>query len=94
MITEQRLHATVSGKVQGVGFRYFVAENARRMALHGHVRNLSARRTVEVIAEGPRPILEKLAGTLRCGPPLAEVTSVTLRWQIAKGGLPEFAVRG
>ena len=94
MDTGQRLHATVSGKVQGVGFRYFVAENARRMALHGHVRNISAQRTVEIIAEGPRPTLEKLADTLRCGPPLAEVTSVTLKWQIATGGLPEFAIRG
>jgi acylphosphatase len=94
MNTPQRLHATVSGKVQGVGFRYFVAEQARNMELYGHVRNLPARRHVEVIAEGPKTTLEKLAKLLRCGPPLAEVTSVTLKWHIAKGGLPKFTIHG
>ncbi|HCU72378.1 MAG: acylphosphatase [Chloroflexi bacterium] len=94
MNTAQRLHATVSGKVQGVGFRYFVAKQARDMELDGHVRNLPARNHVEVIAEGPKPTLEKLAELLRCGPPLAEVTSVTLKWKLAKGGLPKFTVRG
>ena len=94
MNTAQRLHATVSGKVQGVGFRYFVTDKARKMKLYGHVRNLPAGRRVEVIAAGQNPILEKLAELLRCGPPLAEVTSVTLKWKIAKGGLPKLTVRG
>lgn len=89
----QLLHATVSGHVQGVGFRYFVAREASRLGIQGHVRNLSVETNVEVVAQGSRPDLDELVIGLRRGPPLAVVESVTLVWQVASGNLPKFEVR-
>ena len=87
------LRATVSGHVQGVGFRYFVAREASRLGLQGHVRNVSVGTNVEVVAQGSRPDLDELVIGLRRGPPLAVVKSVTLVWQVASGNLPKFEVR-
>jgi len=52
----ERLEAVVRGYVQGVGFRAFVAREARRLALAGEVANRPDGR-VEVTAEGARPLL-------------------------------------
>lgn len=70
---------TVSGRVQGVGFRYFVARAARGLGLSGYVRNLP-NGTVEVAAAGDRAALESLATLLAKGPPGAAVKSVELDW--------------
>ena len=58
---------TVAGRVQGVGFRYFVARTARGLGLSGYVRNLPDG-TVEVAASGDRAALESLAALLEKGP--------------------------
>jgi acylphosphatase len=65
----------VSGRVQGVGFRYFVARAARDVQLAGWVRNLSDGR-VEAYAAGSASKLEDFEGRLRTGPPAAVVRSV------------------
>jgi len=88
----QRLHATVRGRVQGVGFRFFVARAGRRLNLRGHVRNLPGGRRVQVVAQGPRPALDALIRELRAGPPLAIVESVTVAWAVPAGDLPAFAI--
>ena len=88
-----RLHATVRGRVQGVGFRFFVVRAGRRLGLRGQVRNLPDGRRVEVIAQGPRPALDALVLQLRAGPPLASVESVNLLWTTPAGDLPAFAIR-
>lgn len=89
----QRLHATVRGRVQGVGFRFFAARVGRRLGICGHVRNLPDGRRVEVIAEGSRPALDVLVQELQAGPPLAHVESVTVRWSPPAGDLQPFGVR-
>jgi acylphosphatase len=89
----QRLHATVRGRVQGVGFRFFVARVGRRLGLKGQVRNLPDGRRVQVIAQGPRSALDALLHELRAGPPLASVESVTVAWSAPAGELPAFAIR-
>ena len=61
-----RLHATVHGHVQGVGFRYFVRDQAQRLALRGWVRNCD-NGDVELEAEGPRPQLERLLRAVQRG---------------------------
>jgi acylphosphatase len=86
-----RLHARVRGYVQGVGFRYFVLARARGSGIRGWVRNRGDG-SVECVAEGPRPRLEKLLGELREGPRGAEVSDVEVDWQPARGDLPEFRV--
>jgi len=65
----------VSGRVQGVGFRAFVAEAARRHAVCGWVRNLGDGR-VEVQAEGEPAAVEALVAACASGPLLARVDAV------------------
>jgi acylphosphatase len=65
----------VEGRVQGVGFRYFVLRTARELGLGGHVRNLPDGR-VEVEAAGPPDELAALEERLRQGPPAARVAAV------------------
>ena len=69
------LHVRVTGIVQGVGFRWFVRERARRLGLSGWVRNL-ADGSVEVAASGDAYQLDLLRGELRRGPNGARVDGV------------------
>jgi acylphosphatase len=86
-----RLHATVRGCVQAVGFRYFVLTRVHGSGIRGWVRN-RADGSVECVAEGPRRRLEWLIGELRRGPRSAAVSEVDVEWQQARGDLPEFRV--
>jgi acylphosphatase len=67
----------VSGRVQGVGFRYFTQDTARREGLTGVVRNLPDGR-VEAVAEGDRESLDRFEAALRRGPSHARVDSVAI----------------
>jgi acylphosphatase len=66
----------VSGRVQGVGFRWFVVQRARELALAGWVRN-AADGSVEACASGPAAALDALEAALRRGPAGARVESVS-----------------
>ncbi len=88
----QELHAFVHGWVQGVGFRYFVVKNALALGLRGYTRNQSDD-SVEVLAQGPRPALERLLSLLRQGPPAAEVSEVRTQWGRPTEHLSGFHVR-
>jgi acylphosphatase len=65
----------VSGMVQGVGFRWFVARHARSLGLTGFARNLPDGR-VEVVVSGPDDALPALEQLLRAGPASAQVEAV------------------
>jgi acylphosphatase len=65
----------VSGRVQGVGFRYFAQRRAEELGLCGWARNLDDGR-VEVYAAGPPERLSDLAAALHMGPRMAEVRGV------------------
>jgi acylphosphatase len=65
----------VSGMVQGVGFRWFVARHARSLGLAGYARNLPDGR-VEVVVSGPDEALPELEQLLRAGPANAQVEKV------------------
>ena len=62
----------ISGRVQGVGFRYFVAREAARLGVTGWTRNLDDGR-VEVLANGTVEQLSDFESRLRQGPPHADV---------------------
>ena len=62
-----RLTAWVHGRVQGVGFRWWVRSRALELGLVGSAANLADGR-VEVVAEGPRPACEALLAALRTDP--------------------------
>jgi acylphosphatase len=65
----------VSGRVQGVGYRYFVLREAEALGIAGFARNLPDGR-VEVIAEGEDEALRRFEALLREGPAFATVTAV------------------
>jgi acylphosphatase len=66
----------VMGRVQGVGFRYFVWREAEALGLDGWVRNM-ADGSVEVLADGPTHTIEELERRLEEGPRFSRVTSVS-----------------
>ena len=88
----QELHAYVHGWVQGVGFRYYVVEHALALGLRGYTRNLRDG-SVEVLAQGTRPALERLLSLLRNGPSAAEVREVRAVWGQPTEHLSGFHVR-
>lgn len=89
--TNTRLHATVTGRVQGVSFRYFVLDEADQLDLSGWVRN-RWNGSVEVVAEGKRQNLEQLLQALRKGPPMASVENVDFEWLAHTGEFSGFSV--
>jgi acylphosphatase len=68
-------HYLVSGRVQGVGFRFFTAEAARDEQVHGWVRNLPDGR-VEIVAEGEAGAIERFERRVRRGPSAGHVDEV------------------
>jgi acylphosphatase len=89
---EARLHAIVEGRVQGVGFRYFVLDQAVSLGITGWVRNRYDE-SVEVLAEGTREKLDSLLGLLGKGPRSAFVTRVKSEWEEPTGEFSRFSVR-
>lgn len=69
------VHLEVTGRVQGVGFRWYIREHARQSGLAGWVRNRPDG-AVEVAAAGTAELLEALTRAARHGPPGAQVTDV------------------
>jgi acylphosphatase len=93
-MAERRLHAVVRGRVQMVGFRYFVLEQAQALNLTGWVRNGDDGESVEVAAEGPENALRELEAALRRGPGSARVDEVSSDWSGAVEDHTGFRVRG
>jgi acylphosphatase len=85
-------HYFVTGRVQGVGFRYFTRAEARREGLHGWVRN-AADGGVEIAAEGDRDALDRFERAVRRGPPSARVEQVEVTDVGAGGRDTGFEVR-
>ncbi|WP_027586452.1 acylphosphatase [Acidipropionibacterium thoenii] len=69
------VHVIVRGKVQGVGFRYFVQETAEALAVSGTVRNC-ADGTVKAELEGPDQAVQAVVDRLKQGPRMARVDGV------------------
>ena len=75
MTDRPAIRLLISGRVQGVGYRYWAAGEARRLGLEGWVRNLADGR-VEIVAFGVPDRLDQLESACRAGPPSARVTQV------------------
>jgi acylphosphatase len=87
-----RLEATVRGRVQGVGFRYFVVRESRRLGLGGWVGN-EPDGSVRLVAEGRVAAIAELERALQVGPPGAIVDTVSRVRMPATGGFGGFSVR-
>lgn len=88
----ERLHIQVTGRVQGVGFRAFVAHAAQNIGLTGWVRNVGYDQ-VEALAEGQRADLEEFALLVRAGPRASRVDESHQEWLPASGEFGDFHVR-
>jgi acylphosphatase len=91
-VEQARLHARVTGMVQGVGFRMFVHDYAAAYGLTGWVRN-TYNGDVEVTAEGSYAQLERLVEKLRMGPRSAFVEELQKEWLPPTGEFSTFEVR-
>lgn len=87
-----RLTAWVEGRVQGVGFRWWVKSIGLELGLSGFAENLADGR-VKVVAEGPEDRCRDLLGRLEGGGAPGWVRRVTHRWSVAVGDLAGFAER-
>jgi acylphosphatase len=83
--------ATVHGRVQGVGFRYYTRSMAHRLNVRGYVQNLP-NGSVRVECEGQQAAVEQMATWLHKGPSSANVTDVDLHWKAKKTGYSTFTV--
>ena len=92
MADRARVHLLVSGRVQGVAFRMYTVDEARRLGISGWVRNLADGR-VEVEAEGERAALLGLVRFCERGPPAARVDGVEAKWDAGRGDLGPFSAR-
>lgn len=87
-----RAHAVISGRVQGVDFRYSTVREARRLDLQGWVRNTDDG-NVELLAEGTAEQVHQLIAWCHDGPPGARVTDVRYEEVPIDSSLREFGVR-
>jgi acylphosphatase len=87
-----RVHISVKGKVQNVGFRAHVEYTARQLGLTGWVRNVGYD-TVEAVAEGDRPKLDQFIESVKTGPRGSHVDESNLEWQNPTGEFTYFIVR-
>ena len=92
MPAEARAHVRLKGRVQGVGFRFATADEARRRQLHGWVRNLDSG-GVEAVFEGTRLQVEDMLRWCEDGPPGAYVRDVNVVWDEPLENLPTFEIR-
>ena len=91
-MTHTTIHATVSGRVQGVFYRDSTCQKAQQLGLTGWVRNLPDGR-VELVAQGHETALNALQAWLWQGPPLAKVSAVEVELLETAQNYPDFSVR-
>jgi acylphosphatase len=86
-----RVWLRISGRVQGVGFRYSAMDEALRLGVTGWVRNTHDG-AVELLAEGRKDQLQRLAAWCHVGPRGALVTDVDARWLEHRGEFDGFRI--
>ncbi|MGD2252248.1 MAG: acylphosphatase [Anaerolineales bacterium] len=91
-MADARAHVFVSGRVQGVNFRFYTRQQALRSRVNGWVRNLLDGR-VEAVFEGEEDAVRRMVGWCRKGPPSAHVIEVEVLWEEPEGDLKSFEMR-
>jgi acylphosphatase len=85
------VRAVIRGRVQGVGFRFFIYDLAHEYGLKGFVRNLYDGR-VEIQADGEEDVLRDFLLEVKKGPPLAVISHVETEWQNEERGFYDFQI--
>ncbi len=91
-MSEKAIRCVVSGRVQGVGFRYFVQRAATGLGLKGWVRNLDGG-DVEFVVQGEAEAVDKFVAQVRSGPQLAWVRDIVLDPQRIDPNLHTFEIK-
>ncbi len=89
---KKRIHVFISGRVQGVFFRYTSKELAEQLGVTGWIRNLPDGR-VEAIVEGDEDKIEEMIEFFHKGPPLARVDKVEIIEEEYKGEFKDFRIK-
>ena len=87
-----RAEIIANGLVQGVGYRYFVVRESKKLGLKGYTKNLYTGEVLTVV-EGERSIVEELIKKLKVGPMHASVKSCKVNWLEPKNDFTDFEVR-
>ncbi len=86
-----RANLIIEGKVQGVCYRYETRDEAQELNVTGWVKN-RIDGSVEVIVEGKKESVKKLITWCQTGPPLAEVTKLSVSWEKYLGEFVSFSI--
>jgi acylphosphatase len=84
-----RAHVFITGRVQGVSFRWYTQDKAQELDLTGWVRNLWDGR-VEAIFEGEEQAVREAVAWCRTGPPFARVDSIEVKFEEPTGDFDRF----
>jgi acylphosphatase len=87
-----RVQVLIQGIVQGVGYRFFVIEQAKQYKIRGYVQNIPDGR-VKVVAEGDKGMINDFIECLKIGPISARVTSIDIKSCEEDEGFTKFDVR-
>ena len=87
-----RVHVWVTGRVQGVGFRFFVEDSARIIGVSGWVRNVGYD-TVEAVAEGTQAQVDQFVQMMKRGPSSARVDECRVNIETPAGEFQDFQMR-
>ena len=87
-----RVHVWVKGRVQGVGFRAFVQQNAIQIGVTGWVRNVGYD-TVEAVAEGTKGQIASFVEMIKRGPGVSRVDASREEWEQVTGEFKSFGVK-
>jgi acylphosphatase len=85
----KQAHVFISGNVQGVGYRQFVKQNARKLGVNGWVRN-SEDGGVEAVFQGEESMVEVMIEQCKKGSMLSEVEHVGFEWEAIEETLEDF----
>ena len=88
-LSKASIHIRVWGRVQGVGFRAYVAQKASLLGINGNVEHDQ----VETHAEGNREALETFLVEVKKGPSASNVTEDKVEWGVFRGEFKRFRVR-
>jgi len=92
MVMKVRAHVFISGRVQGVFFRFHTKEWASELNVKGWIRNLPDGR-VEAVLEGEEEDVKEIIERMKVGPPLARVDNVEVIWEEYKGEFKDFIIK-
>jgi len=88
---EKAYYFRVTGRVQGVSYRYFASKMAAELGIKGWIRNLPDG-SVEGVAEGEEDVLKRFLSWCKEGPPLANVEEIEIK-PVSIEGYKEFSIR-